>query len=431
MCITCIKRVDKPLFLTLRTVATVATSLAVLAQQGHAFHTLHVNIMLSTGTRTALRRASTALPLQLLPFARRRAAPAAAATAALNSCPPITVRQSYALSMLAWQDGEEPRERREVDRGFSSSRGGGGVTDRTDRSFSGGARNHRSPSEGRGGGRRGGGDWGGDSHGDRGGGGERQQRFSGERGGRGRRGGNGDRFRGGGSGRANDRYEQRGRGGRDGGGDWDQATDSRGGGWGNGRAGGRSGYNADFGDRRSGGRSSSDWDDRGGRGGPREGGRGRSFGGRGPPRGGEMGRGAGRSSRSNDGPSRAWTPELGGDDGDVVGYGGQRGEGQRRKGTDRYVDRDDAGYGDDYGEENEGDLEEQAGGRRAEGSTPASEWMRGELCENVGREVFYLSCFFCSENGMSRQGRSWVIGGSRNMYVTVMICHNVSRFTSR
>ena len=116
-----------------------------------------------------------------------------------------------------------------------------------------------------------------------------------------------------------------------------------------------------------------------------------------------MRRGAGRVSRSSDGPSRAWTPELGGDDADVVAYGGQRGGGRRREGTDRYIDRDDAGYGGDYGEENKGDLEEQAGGRRVEGSTPASEWMRGELCENVGRVVFYLSCFFAV--GTVRVGR--------------------------
>lgn len=106
-----------------------------------------------------------------------------------------------------------------------------------------------------------------------------------------------------------------------------------------------------------------------------------------------MGRGAGRGSRGSDGPSRAWTPEIGGDGGDVVAYGGGRGGGQRRESTDRYVDRDDAGYDDGYGEEDEGGSEGQAEGRRAEGSSPASEWMRGELCENVEEWCVYLPCF--------------------------------------
>lgn len=79
----------------------------------------------------------------------------------------------------------------------------------------------------------------------------------------------------------------------------------------------------------------------------------------------------------DDGPSRAWTPESGGAGGEEMAWGAGRGGGAQR-----HVDEDDEGYG---GEEEEGGVGEGGEGLEASRSSPASDWMRGELCKRAVR----------------------------------------------
>lgn len=334
----------------------VATSLAILVQQCQAFH--------GRASRSMLRRASSSAASRCV-LASRAANAGAAAPARPRRL--TTVRHGSALSMV-WEDDAEPRRRRrQVDRGFSSGAGTGGLVDRSF-SGSGGADGYSNARREDGSGGRLGGDWA-DADSSRGGS-IRQQRYSG---------GVDGSYRGGGS-RDFGGGEQRGRG--RGGRGWDQAVESRGEGRGGRRDGRRrGGYDRDFGQRESRGRGASGgWGEGRGRGGEGRGGRssyggrerergrgGRSFGGRKSDFSGRDSTGRGGPGMGG-GPSRAWTPESSGSG------GGQW-----------YVDGDDQVFGGQGGEEaDEGFVGEDVEGWGPSRSSPASDWMRGELCERRG-----------------------------------------------
>eukprot|EP00752_Nemacystus_decipiens_P011249 g9997.t1 len=161
------------------------------------------------------------------------------------------------------------------------------------------------------------------------------------------------------------------------------AADSRGGG----RSGrGSGGYDRDFGGRESTGRggSSGSWSEGRGAGEAQRRGGQSSYGDRESARG-RGGRASGRRGGSfggrqsdfggrDDGPSRAWTPASGGDGGaKEMAWGAGRGRGGG--GAQRYADDDDEMFA---GEEDEGEGGEGWGASR---SSPASDWMRGELAD--------------------------------------------------
>eukprot|EP00903_Cladosiphon_okamuranus_P007067 g6869.t1 len=330
----------------------VALSLALLVQQGLAFQAssnmFASTVALRRGFAAAIVRRSTQQPAHGL----------------------LANRRGVSAVSMAWGEDDTPPPHgggggRPVDRGFST----GGVVDSSFTDTNGGGRADRYPPPARRGGGSGsggrlGGGWA-EADSSSGDGGGRQERFSG--GGGGRSGGYGGGGRRGGGG-----YEQRRRGrGRSGG--WeDQAADSRGRGQGG-------GYDGDFDGResrgRGGGSSGGGWNEGRGRGGGvrergRSSGTGRSsYGGRESARG-RGGRALGGRQGFDDGPSRAWTPESGGGGGEEMAWGAGRGRGGG--GARRYAE-DDRGDDAVFGAEEEG-----WGSSR---SSPASDWMRGELAD--------------------------------------------------